>query len=72
MGNLQIYVICCNICVSAVTPMSNWNSEYAVLDHKKIMSTDRIMAPIGSSHQTSLLPPTLVKIPNPLIERSLR
>ena len=71
-GHLQIYVINCSILVSAVTPMSNWNSEYEVLDQRKMIKTDNIIAPMGSIHHLSLAPPTEVKIPKPLMNRSLR
>jgi hypothetical protein len=58
------------MCVSAVTPMSSWNSEYAVLDQRKMIKALNIMAPMESIHHRSLAPPTLVKIPNPLMNRS--
>lgn len=65
-----MYVMCCNIFVSAVTPIRSWNSLYAVLLQRKIIKTDKIIAPIGSIHHFSFEPPTLVKIPKPLINKS--
>ena len=55
-----------------MTPINSWNSEYAVLSHRTTIKVDSISAPIGSIHQRSLLPPTDVRIPKPLMRRSLR
>ncbi|MBE3048800.1 hypothetical protein IMZ48_41140 [Candidatus Bathyarchaeota archaeon] len=57
---------------SAVTPMSSWNSSYAVCSHSPPIKIDSRIAPTGSIHHRSLLPPTEVSIPSPLIKRSFR
>lgn len=51
--------------------MSNLNSPMAVCDHNARMGHDRTMAPVGSMDQEILEPPTEVRIPKPLMKRSL-
>src|SRR5271155_611219 len=62
----------CCVSVSAVTPINSWNSEYAVRSHSTLIKHESTMAPMGSSHHLSLLPPMEVIIPKPLMMRSLR
>ncbi len=70
--DLQTYVTNRKKSASAETPTSSLNSDHAVRIHRKLIRTDRMMAPMGSIHHLSFDPPTLVRRPTPLMKRSLR
>ena len=69
---MDIYVIHCCICVSAVTPMSSWNSEEAVWSQRTEIRQESRMAPMGSMYHFIFEPAMEVRRPKKLMRRSLR
>jgi hypothetical protein len=67
---MAMYVKCCSMAVSAVTPIKSWNSWYAVLNHRQMIRDDSRIAPMGSIHHRTLAPRTANARPGPLMNRS--
>ena len=68
----QTYVVSYWVSTEAVTPTRRRNSLNAVCNQMAETKQERMIAPIGSIHHLSLDPPTDVRIPKPLINKSFR